>query len=210
MSEAPEPTERGSVVRQFRPHWRVLLMVGIWGVLAVAAVVLAFNFFDGTAAWVLTGLAVVGWVSVAVGDLVRYFSTTYTLTTDQIIVKTGVLKITKAKIPLESIDNITMTRNVAERLLGYGDMVIESTQGANIFADIPDPEAFEAEVLDYRDRRTQRAGTTNGAPHAAASVAPAPPRDPVERLTELADLHDRGALSDAEFEDAKARLLGEL
>ncbi len=196
-----DPAERGEIVRQFRPHWRVLLAVGLWTILAIAAVVLAFNFLDGPAAYILAGLAVVGWATVASADLVNYFSTTYTLTTDQIIVKTGVLKVTKAKIPLESIDNITMTRNVAERMLGYGDMIIESTQGRNVFADIPDPEAFEAEVLEYRDRRTQRAGTT---------VAPAGPRDAVERLSELADLHERGALTDAEFEAKKAKLLEEI
>jgi len=39
---------------------------------------------------------------------------------------------------------------------------------------------------------------------------PAPPEpaaDPVQRLTELADLHARGVLTDAEFATAKSRLL---
>lgn len=203
--EAGGESVRGQIVREFRPHWRVLLAVAMWTWVAIIAIALAFNFLDGAAAWALTGLAVVGWASVSVPDLVRWFSTTYTLTTDQIIVKTGVLKVTKAKIPLESIDNITMTRNVLERMLGYGDMVIESTQGQNVFADIPDPEAFEAEVLEHRDVRR---GV--GSPGPAAAAAPPAPRDPLERLRDLADLHERGALSDAEFEDAKARLLGEL
>lgn len=208
---APERGEfvRGEVVREFRPHWRVLLAVILWTLVAIAAVALVFNQLDGQAAWLLTGLVAVGWLSVTVQDLARWLSTTYTLTTDQIIVKTGILRVTKAKIPLESIDNITMTRNLAERMLGYGDMVIESTQGQSVFADIPDPEEFEAEVLEYRDRRRGMGGAVGG-PGAVGGVGAVAPRDPVERLRDLADLHERGALTDAEFEDAKARLLGEL
>lgn len=38
-------------------------------------------------------------------------------------------------------------------------------------------------------------------------AAPPPADDPVQRLTELADLRDRGALTDEEFAAAKAKLL---
>jgi hypothetical protein len=41
----------------------------------------------------------------------------------------------------------------------------------------------------------------------ASGAAPAP--DPLDRLQKLADLHDRGALSDAEFAAAKAKLLAD-
>ena len=195
-----------TVVRAFRPHWRVLLAAIGWAVLAIVAVALIVSQIDDTARWVLIGIVLVGLLSVTLRDLVNYFSTTYTLTTDQIIVKTGVLKITKVKIPLESIDNITMTRNLAERMLGYGDMVIESTQGQSVFADIPDPEEFEAEVLRYRDAR-QAIGRASGASPATAAEQP---RDAVQRLADLADLHERGAITDAEFEAKKARLLDEI
>ena len=35
------------------------------------------------------------------------------------------------------------------------------------------------------------------------------PSDPLDRLAKLADLKDRGVLSDAEFEAEKAKILGE-
>jgi hypothetical protein len=41
-----------------------------------------------------------------------------------------------------------------------------------------------------------------------APVAEAPPVDPIQRLTELADLKDRGILTDAEFALEKSRILG--
>jgi membrane protease subunit (stomatin/prohibitin family) len=48
------------------------------------------------------------------------------------------------------------------------------------------------------------------APAAAAAPAAAPPAgdDTISRLTQLAQLHDSGALTDAEFAAAKAQVLG--
>lgn len=45
---------------------------------------------------------------------------------------------------------------------------------------------------------------------APAPVAAAPPQevDPIERLKELGQLHESGVLTDQEFADAKAKILG--
>jgi hypothetical protein len=48
-----------------------------------------------------------------------------------------------------------------------------------------------------------------GAESRAASAPPAVDEDPVEQLTKLADLRDRGVLTDAEFAEQKARILSE-
>jgi hypothetical protein len=44
---------------------------------------------------------------------------------------------------------------------------------------------------------------------AAHSAATPPPTDPVDRLERLADLHDRGVLTDDEFARQKAKILNE-
>lgn len=41
----------------------------------------------------------------------------------------------------------------------------------------------------------------------APAAAPAPVQDPIERLTELASLHERGVLTDEEFAVQKSRIL---
>jgi hypothetical protein len=54
------------------------------------------------------------------------------------------------------------------------------------------------------------AGTQAGmSPGGMPGAAPAAKPDPVEQLSKLADLHDRGVLSDEEFEAQKARILSE-
>ena len=53
------------------------------------------------------------------------------------------------------------------------------------------------------------AGISPGAvPGMPGTPAPAAQPDPVEQLSKLADLRDRGVLSDEEFEAQKAKILG--
>lgn len=44
--------------------------------------------------------------------------------------------------------------------------------------------------------------------YAAPPPAPAQEADPIERLKELGQLHESGVLTDQEFADAKAKILG--
>jgi Short C-terminal domain len=62
---------------------------------------------------------------------------------------------------------------------------------------------------DGYNLRMQQAysATRKVAPYTPAASGPAAADDPVARLTELARLHQSGALSDAEFAAAKARVL---
>jgi hypothetical protein len=64
-------------------------------------------------------------------------------------------------------------------------------------------------------RQAQKWSAQEAPPGPEAGYAQAPPPAPardgsidVERLSELAKLHDQGALTDAEFASAKARILG--
>jgi hypothetical protein len=57
----------------------------------------------------------------------------------------------------------------------------------------------------------KQAQAQQAAPEAAAAPAPEPAAeapDPVEQLTKLAALKDSGALTEAEFEAEKAKILG--
>ena len=48
------------------------------------------------------------------------------------------------------------------------------------------------------------------APAATQAPAPAPAPDPAAALSSLADLHERGAITDAEYEAKKAELLARM
>jgi hypothetical protein len=74
-----------------------------------------------------------------------------------------------------------------------------------------DPDAFRARIM----AQAQSAGvstfvmTPQGFQPAGGATAPAGHVDIVEELTKASDLHDKGVLTDDEFETLKHKLLGE-
>ena len=61
---------------------------------------------------------------------------------------------------------------------------------------------------DMYNRQMQQAFSATRQVPAYALADAAPAEDPLARLRDLAELHDSGALTDAEFTAAKAKLLG--
>lgn len=190
-----------SILRELRPHWRMLIPAALWTALTMAALVVLSRSPLGLEGGLQTAVVVfvlVVWLVVVGARVTRWWFTQYVLTTERIVVRTGMVARSGTEIPLERISNVLFNQGVFERLLGFGDVLIESagSQGQSRLANIPDPEAFQSEV--YRAREL-RAFTPQGSQPA--------PRDTVGQLEALADLHDRGALTDDEFRAQKRRLL---
>jgi uncharacterized membrane protein YdbT with pleckstrin-like domain len=195
-------TDGEEIVRQFRPHWRVLLPALGWAMVLAALVGSGFAAL-GTdrGRWgVLAGVLL--WLVLAGRSVLDYWFTSYVLTSERIIVRRGMIARTGTEIPLESIVNVLFSQRVIERLLGYGDVVLESagTQGQSELHDISDPEAFQSQV--YRVREGRALAMRHGpGPEGHADGGT------VGHLERLADLRERGHLSHEEFEAKKRRLL---
>ena len=195
-------TEDESIVRQFHPHWRVLLLPAGWTLVAVAAVVVGVLKLDGAAMWAVIAASALAWLLLVTRPVVRWLTTQYVLTTERIVVRHGLVARTGREIPLENINDVSFSQSIVERMLGYGDVLIESAgeTGQSRLGDIPDPEAFQSEL--YRIREQRALHFSGGGGGAAAA-----PRDRVAQLEALADLHERGALTDEEYAAEKRRLM---
>lgn len=198
-------TDDETIVAEFHPHWRVLLLPILWLVLTVGAVVAALQVPDPPG-WLVPAVALLSAVfllGLGVPPFIQRQFTLYVLTSERIVVRTGVLTRNSREIPLESISNVVFNQSVIERMLGYGDVMLESSgeTSTTLLEDVPDPEAFQSQVYAVREQRSMH--FTGG------NSGPAAPRDSTSRLAELADLHDRGKLTDAEYEAEKAKLLRE-
>jgi uncharacterized membrane protein YdbT with pleckstrin-like domain len=195
-------TEDEEILRQFRPHWRVLLPALAWAMALAALAGIALAALDAPWRTYAVAAAAVIWLLLSTRSILEWWFTNYVLTTERIIVRSGMVARSGTEIPLENINNVLFKQRVVERILRYGDVLIESagSQGQSELHDIPDPEAFQSEVYRARELRSLHF-KGRGSERA---------RDIVEQLEALADLRDRGHLDDHEFAEQKAQLLGRL
>src|SRR5690606_9212719 len=86
----------------------------------------------------LAGLLVLGalvWTGVTYA---RWATTHFVVTTDRLIYRHGVLAKKGIEIPLERVNTVFFSQSIIERMLGSGDLVIESAgeQGRQSFSDV--------------------------------------------------------------------------
>jgi len=111
-------------------------------------------------------------------------------------VREGVLARRGVEIPLERVNNVNFAQSIFERILGGGDLLIESASedGQQLFSDIRKPEQVQNIIQE--------------AIHASGSDSFVED-SVVEQLERLEALLNRGSITQAEFEDQKRRLFQE-
>ena len=200
-------TEGETVVRQFRPHWRMLAIPALWLLGGIVAIIVVFNVIDaeGWVALALVGAVLLAMIPLVVSPLIKWWFTAYVLTTERLITRTGMIARSGIELPLENINNVLFNQSVIERVLKSGDLLIESAgeSGQSKFTDIPNPEEFQS--LLYRTREEQSRHTAAEESAIAADIA----RDPTEQLERAARLRAEGVLTEEEFQAMKRKILGE-
>lgn len=183
------------VISEFRAHWRSILFPIVIGDLIIAIGVVVGVVTDQLV-WLLPGSVVVALVVVA-APLVRWFFTRYIITSERIIVRSGVFSRAGKEIPLEVINDIEFSQRLSERVFRSGDLLLESAGelGQSRFSDVPDPEGVQS--LIYRLREERMMALNSG-------------RSATDDLTALAKLHKEGVLTDEEFAVKKQKLLGDI
>jgi uncharacterized membrane protein YdbT with pleckstrin-like domain len=202
-------TEDETVVTEFRPHWRLLVVPVLWLLAGIAIAVVVLGVLDienGIVEAVLLGLVAVALVPLVVSPFVRWFFTIYVLTTERLITRSGVIARSGIEIPLENINNVLFNQNVLERMLRSGDLLIESAgeSGQSRFNDVPRPDEFQSMLYKVREARARALARED---HVPAEPAPA---DATERLERLVRLHREGVITDEEFEEKRRRLVDEI
>lgn len=198
------------LILDLRPHWWFMVKstATLVGAVLLAIVVFAALHPDGTignitniglAVLVLGALAWCGWT------YLNWTNTNYVLTTDRFITRTGVLSKEGVEIPLERVNTVFFRQSVFERMVGSGDLAIESAgeRGSDSFSNIRKPSVVQKEIYVQMEANENRKFDRM---RGAADGAPAPQSIP-DQIAALSELHQRGVLSDAEFNQKKAELL---
>lgn len=134
---------------------------------------------------------------------VQYVTTNFVITSDRVIFRTGIIAKRGIEIPLERVNSVHFNQSILERMIGAGDLLIESGGeiGQQRFTDIKDPDGVQNLIhkqMEINEDRMYR--KSNGA-------APLPGVGLSEALERLEGLRDRGTLTPEEFEAQKRRLL---
>jgi uncharacterized membrane protein YdbT with pleckstrin-like domain len=194
------------IVYDLRPHWwtlvgPILLTVAVAAVAAAGFVFLPGGGLQQSGRLALGGLVLLCLLLIALPRYLRWATTHFVLTTDRLIFRSGVLAKRSREIPLERLNDVTFSQSIWERMLRAGDLFIESAgeRGQAVFEDIPNPEAVQVEIYRQMEANGQR----------MSGVAPRAP-SVLDELERLANLRDRGAVTEEEFERKKRELLDRL
>lgn len=216
MGLSPKHLYQGEqIVVDLHPHWWYLTPRG-----AAMLVAMALGGFvlledvDGTGGTVLSWIAAL-LVVVALGAfllrLVGWRATNFVVTTERCIYRSGVLRKTGIEIPLDRINTVFFSQTFFERMLQTGDLAIESAgEGSRqTFSDIKNPIAVQNLIYQQMEANENRKyDRIGGEAREAAADASGSGLSVAEQIEKLAELRDRGVLSDAEFAAQKAQLLG--
>src|SRR5262245_61096549 len=135
--------EGEELVLDLRPHWIALVWPSIVAILVLVGWGWAFaNAPDDGAGrtavvWgaLIVGLVLLIWFSVR--GFVAWFTSNFAVTSDRIIHRQGFIAKHTMEIPLEAINDIRFHQSVLERIVGAGDLIIQSASefGRNVFAN---------------------------------------------------------------------------
>ena len=203
--------EGEEVALDLRPHWWYFWRHIATGIPLFIVIVLILAETHDTARkwlfilWAIVAVAWAGWLAV---KYMEWNFTHFVVTDDRVIYRTGVVAKRGVEIPMERINNINFHQGIWERVIGAGDLDIESAgkDGQSHFDDVWHPDGVQQELyrqMEANAKKRARWSNPASAPPAAAAPAPTVP----EQLQQLADLRDRGVITAAEFETKKAQLL---
>ncbi len=200
------------IILDIHPHWTFffgpLLATLASGAFFVVSVAREWNNLIQFAG-VFVLVASILWL---IARFVRWQSIDMAVTNERVVVRTGMLRKSGIEIPLARINTVFFRQSFWERLVGSGDLSIESAGegGRQDFHNVWRPNRvqhmiYEArEASDHTDRRqSAEAIAAAGGTSAPTAVSESIP----DQIKQLEELRVRGILTDDEFEAKKAELL---
>lgn len=191
-----------TIALDMHPHWwyfaepaSALVLVIVLGIVQAA------KGPDGKTGDVLRVMIIGLLILTALWVIARYLkwiTTNFVMTSQRLIFRQGVFAKSGIEIPLDRVNNVNFSQSIFERMLGAGDLLIESggEDGQQRFTDIRHPDKVQnllhAQVEATRGRIGARRNSRG---------------DVAEQLERLEGMLQRGTLTQAEFDAQKRKLL---
>jgi len=199
LQPGEEVVYRAHVTRITLIPWVVLI------VLVIAAGIYGWNHtIGGTAMAIQIGSGAIALILglVTLWKLIVLRSYEHVLTNRRMIQQIGVFNKKSMDAPLDKVNNVEHWQTLWGRILGYGDVEIDtaSEHGATRFRDIAKPLEFKSAIVGAAEAYRS---------HRLAPMAQAGPSG-AERLRQLKGLLDDGLISQEEFEAKRKKAMEEM
>lgn len=156
-----------TVSHQLHPHWKALISPVFWLLAAAVAAVATWLWLgDSKSAAasvtvpVVCGIAVLAFAVLSFWPWLRWRTTHYVLTSERVIVRSGVISRNGRDIPLSRINDVSFSHGIVGRMLGCGTLTIESAgeRGQIVLNDVPGVERIQSVIYELveadRDRHS--------------------------------------------------------
>ena len=205
--------EGETVALDLRPHWWYFSRNILTGIpLAIIVVLVVANVDSGSTLgqgtyWIVA-LVFLAWAAWLVLKYFQWVMTYFVVTSRRVIYRTGVVSKRGVEIPLERVNNINFHQRLIDRMIGAGDLDIESAgrDGQSHFDFVRHPDGVQHEIYRQMEKRNMPQNFVAATPAAPVAAAPSVP----EQIEQLAALRDQGHITDAEYEQKKSELLGRM
>lgn len=198
--------EGETVALDLHPHWWYFskhILTGIPLFIALIGVIALSGTARSVAASAWAILAVI-WALWLLMKYVQWQYTHFVVTDDRVIFRTGLLAKHGVEIPLDRINNINFHQRIFERLIGAGDLDIESAgrEGQSHFEDVRHPDGVQQEIYRQMEANARETASWSRPEAPVGSGASIP-----EQIEQLAALRDKGRITAEEYEAKKNSLL---
>jgi uncharacterized membrane protein YdbT with pleckstrin-like domain len=210
--------EGEDVALDLRPHWWFFSKHILTGIPLLIVLILVTRINDDDIKEILgyiVGAVAVAWVIWLLVKLFDWMRTYFVVTDQRVIFRTGIVARHGVEIPLERINNINFHQGIWERVIGAGDLEIQSAgeEGTTLFSNVRHPDGVQQEV--YRQMETDaKRDAGRGADAVGDAVAKAMREtrgeSAAEKIEALGRLKEQGHITEAEFERKKADLLDQM
>ncbi|HHU10188.1 MAG TPA: PH domain-containing protein [Intrasporangiaceae bacterium] len=152
---ANQLTEGEQIILSLRTHVKALLLAVVAAIVMVAALTALWWFMRGKSGYVMTMwiagavvLALSVWLVIV--PLLRWATERYTVTDRRVSHRHGIITRRGRDIPLHRINDIAMERDLIDRLLGCGTLVVSDAtqQQGMVLHDVPNVERVHVQLQE--------------------------------------------------------------
>ncbi len=154
MALSKDELGRGEIIiASMRTHAKALI-VPVITLIAAAAVIGAaialmptdWQPWGGYGLAAVAAIAVIAWVVV---PLLKWMTSSYTITDRRIITRRGILTRIGHDLPLKRINNVNYEKSLSDRILGCGTLVLETAAGQPLrLPDVPNVERVHVTITE--------------------------------------------------------------